>query len=919
MGKAKKRKTEDFHKPKLKVGKRKPVGTNVTKTEFKTSTINIASQLEEINDPKTKKNQTLKDLLSQINHYNATIRHEACLGFRDLFQNHPDIMHNQIGTWISKLFGKVVDIDSAVRHSLHLTIQYVMKNLTISEVSPFVNIIVAHICCGLTHINEAVQIDALLLVDIILEKFPKLFVSYGGKLLPSLVDLVSKQGKRETNSSQTLNTSKVHKGIPSLVSRDVSFNVEGKMSSLKARMKILDKVHRILTVLFDDLICENESNEQNYGRCSDVFIPEDKQIFERIYPSCSDRTLRSLQDWISYTENRSSNKEHEYATEFLHSIYPVLLNSWIEFEPGHLSSGLHDSSSVRSSIPGMSNIISILDIFIKLEQKNNTGLQFLKGNNQFKDFCQHFLNYFNLPFSFTSNKIKSIAKQETANQFQRFTINFNFVMAKALCEIFSQEKCLFDGKQRRKYLKRLNNFCMAVLENSGLLIKENIHDFINIFTRILNLKYKLSNKEGIHIEHIQILQEMTQCYARGSITSPWKIPLLKFFKSLCFEKNSRSFDESTLQEVRSLIKIVISNVWSLPGSSILLMSASLDFIQSVVTYKLCTGELEKSLEMSIISMTDPHKGLHQSLDEDNFQRMVQLIYSIPKLPRSVIKNAAILCISPNVSIRNRKYLMSIIGLSLQKPQPSLELEDFINFILTILANYDTAELNRLNSENERAIRSWSILNLYNDCSKDLLVDHAVNQLQLLNSYHQLWDKLMSPVGKFLVSFRQLPVSTAFGIIKLLSKLSEWSKERRNNESIETVTVNPAINQIADLLSAILLYTVSERFKWFHCKEERDNALEDDLICCAICLLSNEPSLLKQLVKKWINVAKEYDMDSSCVVSIAQVIMALLQEASLNSYLREMKTELLSISEMLSSFEDKSVLEHFNFTLEEYCS
>jgi len=60
MGKAKKRKTADFHKPKLKVGKKKPVGTNVTNTQFKTSSINIASQLAETSDPKTKRNQSLK-------------------------------------------------------------------------------------------------------------------------------------------------------------------------------------------------------------------------------------------------------------------------------------------------------------------------------------------------------------------------------------------------------------------------------------------------------------------------------------------------------------------------------------------------------------------------------------------------------------------------------------------------------------------------------------------------------------------------------------------------------------------------------------------------------------------------------------------------------------------------------------------
>lgn len=60
MGKAKKRKIADFHKPKLKVGKRKPVGTNVTDTAFKTSAINITSQLEETDDPKNRKNLSMK-------------------------------------------------------------------------------------------------------------------------------------------------------------------------------------------------------------------------------------------------------------------------------------------------------------------------------------------------------------------------------------------------------------------------------------------------------------------------------------------------------------------------------------------------------------------------------------------------------------------------------------------------------------------------------------------------------------------------------------------------------------------------------------------------------------------------------------------------------------------------------------------
>ena len=75
MGKAKKRKVEDFHKPKLKVGKKKPVGTNVTNTSFQTSSINIAKQLEETNEAKTNRNLTIKvfviirELIFKKNYY----------------------------------------------------------------------------------------------------------------------------------------------------------------------------------------------------------------------------------------------------------------------------------------------------------------------------------------------------------------------------------------------------------------------------------------------------------------------------------------------------------------------------------------------------------------------------------------------------------------------------------------------------------------------------------------------------------------------------------------------------------------------------------------------------------------------------------------------------------------------------------
>ena len=380
----------------------------------------------------------------------------------------------------------MVDSDAAVRHSFTLCIQHITRKLPVNEIAPFIHIIVVHICCGLTHINENVQIDSLSVLDLILEYFPRLMIPYRHKILPSLIELVSKQGKRESNSSQTLNLSKV-KGISSLVSRDISFNVEGKMSSLKARTKILSKMQKILSILFEE-IDKRENGEQT----DDINIHVgENPVFARIKRSCHYNEL-SFSGWLEIAAKENGNK-NQYALDFFHDIYPVLLNSWIEFEPGQLASGLNDSSSLRASLPGLCNIVGILDVFISLCTKNNT-FSIFRDEGQFKEFCTHFLKFFSLPVTFTN--MKSIAKQETTNTTQRFAIDFNFVMAKIVCKLFLHSKLLTDTKQRVRYLKQLMVFCNDILDNSGLLAKEKITSFMEIFEDILKLRHHLINKES---------------------------------------------------------------------------------------------------------------------------------------------------------------------------------------------------------------------------------------------------------------------------------------------------------------------------------------------------------------------------------------------------------------------------------------
>lgn len=77
--------------------------------------------------------------------------------------------------------------------------------------------------------------------------------------------------------------------------------------------------------------------------------------------------------------------------------------------------------------------------------------------------------------------------------------------------------------------------------------------------------------------------------------------------------------------------------------------------------------------------------------------------------------------------------------------------------------------------------------------------------------------------------------------------------------IENLTINSDINQVADLVSAVLLHCISPTYKSL-IKTPKDqiscdNPLQFDLVSTTITLLSHNQLILGQLIKKWINIVR----------------------------------------------------------------
>lgn len=107
----------------------------------------------------------------------------------------------------------------------------------------------------------------------------------------------------------------------------------------------------------------------------------------------------------------------------------------------------------------------------------------------------------------------------------------------------------------------------------------------------------------------------------------------------------------------------------------------------------------------------------------------------------------------------------------------------------------------------------------------------------------------------LLTFNNFNLGLNLRTLKYLFRLSEWSNEGKK----EGVHIESEINQMADLISAVLLYSVSKTYQSISSASimktsaTHDEQLEDDVISSCINLLAQNDILLKQLLKKWINI------------------------------------------------------------------
>ncbi|CAD7697967.1 unnamed protein product [Ostreobium quekettii] len=177
MGIGRKRKNRgvgvDFYRAKHKVGKKLKKANNATDTTIKSRTIGLPEQSiaqDKDGAAVSKRNLTLKELLSQLSHYSAKVRRDAMEGMGQLFEANPGELNKHAAAVVEGIGERCTDNDGRVRTTLlRLMSKWVLPLLGVHAFRPFLPLLMAHICSAMTHLEAGVRNDSLRFLDLVVK------------------------------------------------------------------------------------------------------------------------------------------------------------------------------------------------------------------------------------------------------------------------------------------------------------------------------------------------------------------------------------------------------------------------------------------------------------------------------------------------------------------------------------------------------------------------------------------------------------------------------------------------------------------------------------------------------------------------------------------------------------------------------
>uniref|UniRef100_A0A8C4T0T1 Testis expressed 10 n=1 Tax=Erpetoichthys calabaricus TaxID=27687 RepID=A0A8C4T0T1_ERPCA len=777
----KRKRQDDFQKVKLRVGKRKAKPDNTTNVNFRTKAIHITEQLKTDQSlPATHRKLNIKDLLSQMHHYSAGVKQSALSGLKELLTQHSFVLQTHLSSILSEVTAVFTDKDPPVRSAAIRLLQSLAVRIPPKHIAPFFPLVSAHLSSAMTHITEAIQEDALNVLDILLEHYPELLTSCSSVLLKNFVELISHQ-----RYSKTLKT-------PGWI---LSVNPDRKYSSQKWRLSVLTRLCKFLQALVDQQptagqncraqadTLEIDERKSSASQISPLditweehsFGTEGIQLFENSgsqpnVKSCFQ--LRTSLGLVTVAEEGLTSAES--LKSFIQTLIPILFECWIEACPEDRTGTTPGNLLEPDCILLLYHVLSIICLLRQLATTQNLfpNMESWFRGNYLNDFKNRFMKYF--PYSeveIAKHRNKGVKRDKSASGSLAGvdTLSLNLMVCRVMVPMTNSALVQQDSVW-------LSPIRMFVTQNLSCDSKLNTKELTGLLQVVWRLAVTQRNKAVTE----ELLRAVQLQYQQRSLIMPIRILLLRFFRALyLLEKEANPQIAKSKVLSRWLAKLPLQLAQLGPRNAQL--SAHLIEIIHAAASR-ANKELLQGLQAQICHLYDPDDGAFVLLPHECQQKLVQLLYFLPSLPCELLSCLSHCCNGGRFLASLAASLIRIVHIRSSfvawvnyNQEVAVSDADYFSFLFSCLTGFAAEDLNMLQRSSDVYQTQLSPIFLYlTDVEKFMhhwdVAEEVCLCLATISSRTQCLDILQNAICKNLANLQVIPDSTAAAVLHAVSKL-----------------------------------------------------------------------------------------------------------------------------------------------------
>lgn len=871
------------------MGKTKPKANNATNTNFRTKGIHLSEQLKrDTSGPTTHRQLGINDLLSQLHHYNANVKHGALLGLRELLSLNPSLLEQHLSRLLSEVAAVFTDTDGNVRTAATRVLKFIAQSVPAERVAPFFPLLSAHLSCAMTHINTGIEEDAMKVLDVLLEHYPALLAARPAVLLTDFLELIShRQSSGKAKKAQDT------KGR----TWALSVNLNRTMTSQQWRLSVLLRLGRFLQAVVEERLVEE----------GDIFGPAEGVVGSRrdckVTPLCL--------NWEELTYSKVGVKVYEHSgakptprstfklrpdvepgpavgesldsaeavQSFAATLVPLLLEVWVEASATDGSSWNNDEGAHFLTPDAMSVMYQVLTILQQLrklapQQDHQDALDAWFHKEYLADFKQHFMK--NFPYGILDapkhRKKTDLKRNKQMAAVPGLTVE-PLALNITLCQVMvslSQRQGI--GREPDgDWLEPLRAFVRDTLSSMVKLSYKQLHMLLGtVWKMVLTQRSKTVTDD--------LLAAVYVYYKQKNLTLQTRSLLLSFYSKLYLQQQGHT------HIARS--KVLCRWLASLPGQLSQLghrnpaLSARLiSSIQAAASRG--HKDLLSSLQTHACRLYDPQEGVVVLLPAESQQQMVQLLYFLPKMSPSLLANLSCCCTAGRISAGLAASLIRILHLrsslsswSVGNQEVALQDVDYISFLFSTLTGFSSDKLATLQDagdEGDLPPSSLSPVTLYPTTLEQFthhwdVVEEVCHCLETLGSKSQCFDILQSGICKYLTKLAVVPDSMAAGLLRAVSRLLDLS----------ILPVEPVVRFLSQCCLSLLalLITLQQELP------TETNHKREAVWGACVSALCTVPRLLR-MVLQFLRVG---DLSEDELPQLGQILTMLLQHSPLHSQL-----------------------------------